>query len=665
MRADLDGIDFEFVRRLLRFRPDVSGIATGWMEARGNIDHVHCSGRLAVSGGVFNGLEFDSLGVAVTSDADGTELRDLQLVTPHGALRGHLRIGLLPSLGRWFGPGPVPQQARTDVDAATIDGEFRFADLDLDRLWQARGTGTLPPRWSARLSSQLAISGTLGAPRLDMQGMANRIHITPVTVDSLAFDVAYADENLVLRKLDLNTEGQVLHAEGRVPARLHWRHSPQLLRDRPLEGVAVLPHSSFAIVEHFLPMFEPPPVSLPRGEVEGRLQAQGTLQALKLDGGFRVTKASFMLRDMEEVFRDVDAVGTFSGNKLVITELHGATGSKGRITGSGDVDLSGLRLTGYNFKLDLQEVTIRSVPDITAVVNGHEVKIQGHEVGNRLIPEISGNVDVLRGEIRQEFSSEGGAEPIFATDVPPLYLNLTLRADRGDVWIRNSIVDAELEGNLTVTLDERGLGTEGEVRVRRGTYSYLVNRFDITRGVLDFSRGSGFNPQLDIEGQSGRPGERNYITLRGTATEPQLSFRSDRSDRSSDEIQQDLFTAEGDRDQAAATAIADFAEQTLRDLRALPSFSIDPALKEGSGPATNATNAYSYNVSAGTEISNRVWLVYTQGVNSDLGQRVAIEVDINRWLLLGSSYERRDVTTTGLNQPQNAYDINLKYRHEY
>src|SRR4030095_15623537 len=142
----------------------------------------------------------------------------------------------------------------------------------------------------------------------------------------------------------------------------------QLLRDRPLEGHAVLPHSSFAIVEHFLPMFEPPPVSLPRGEVEGRIQAQGTLQALKLDGGFRVTKASFMLRDMEEVFRDVDAVGTFSGNTLVITELHGATGSKGRITLGSEpakVDLSGLRLTGYKFVLDLQEVTIRSVPDIT------------------------------------------------------------------------------------------------------------------------------------------------------------------------------------------------------------------------------------------------------------------------------------------------------------
>jgi hypothetical protein len=95
--------------------------------------------------------------------------------------------------------------------------------------------------------------------------------------------------------------------------------------------------------------------------------------------------------------------------------------------------------------------------------------------------------------------------------------------------------------------------------------------------------------------------------------------------------------------------------------------SIDPAEGDKAATTTNqSTNTtFRYNVSAAREISNRVFLIYTQGVNSDLAQRVAVEIDINRWLLLETLYERRSVTEAGIDQPQNAYELNFKYRYEY
>ena len=73
-----------------------------------------------------------------------------------------------------------------------------------------------------------------------------------------------------------------------------------------------------------------------------------------------------------------------------------------------------------------------------------------------------------------------------------------------------------------------------------------------------------------------------------------------------------------------------------------------------------------FNVSAGKAITDRVFLIYTQGMyQSDISQRVAVEIDIVRGLLLASSYTRRNIPDGSTNRPQNAFDIDLKFRYEY
>jgi hypothetical protein len=153
--------------------------------------------------------------------------------------------------------------------------------------------------------------------------------------------------------------------------------------------------------------------------------------------------------------------------------------------------------------------------------------------------------------------------------------------------------------------------------------------------------------------------------MTGSAMSPHLAFRSDRVDVSSDAIMGELLDPTGG-EAPATTAIADFAEQVVRDLAALPQFSIDPASRDSDLGSAQRTSVFSgVNVSAGRALSDRVFLVYTQGVKSDIKQKVSIEVDINRWLLMESSYERRILSEAGIDRGQNAFDVNLKYRHVY
>jgi len=426
----------------------------------------------------------------------------------------------------------------------------------------------------------------------------------------------------------------------------------------------VLPRSSFTLLERFVDLFEPPPGGLPRGEIEAALTVGGSVAKPELSGDVRVYGASFMLRDLQEVYRDVNATGVFGGGRLKFTSLAGSSGG-GRATGrKGEIEFAHWRVKDYAFVFDLDRFTVWSVPEMSALVSGR-LQVEGVDVGGEEpIPSLSGKFSVLEAEITQEFANTDAGPPVVDTDRPEWLCDLELQAPKGRVWVRNAQVDAELAGNIRVVRSTEGLDYRGLATVRRGTYTLPFVRFEITRGELDFSRHQGLDPEFDVEARTGRSGQRTYVTLTGSLSRPRLDFRSDRSELTSEQIQQQLVQV-GTED--AGGAIADVAEQAIRDLRLLDHISIDPADR---APSTNnaagesaSSGLVSYNVSAGRAISDRVFLVYTQGVNSDIQQRVALEVDINRWLLLESAYERR--TITAADQAQNAFDLNFKYRHEY
>ena len=104
-------------------------------------------------------------------------------------------------------------------------------------------------------------------------------------------------------------------------------------------------------------------------------------------------------------------------------------------------------------------------------------------------------------------------------------------------------------------------------------------------------------------------------------------------------------------------------ERIFQDLEFIESFHIDPA---SDSLSSKDTVMVPFNVSAGKAISDRVFLIYTQGMNqSDISQRVAVEIDIVRGLLLASSYTRRNIPDSSANRSQNAFDIDLKFRYEY
>jgi autotransporter translocation and assembly factor TamB len=668
-RAEAVGFDFAFLRQMVRLRHEISGTASGWVEAHGSLDRTRLDGRLTAWAGTWNGLAFDSLFVALHSDAQAVEVEELRLASPSGALAGHLRCGYLPGLGRWL-EAQRGVRSEEEVAAAQLSGTLRFDDLDLAAVWQARAPDQPPPAWSARVSSTVRVSGRVAAPELDLAGEVHEVRRGGEGFEVVRFTARYADERLSVQDAEVVDAGQKLLVGGQLPLRLDLRHRPLLLRDAPLVAHVTLPRSSFAIVRRFVNLFEPPPPGLPEGEIEARLDLSGTLSSPQAHGGVQVHAAAFSLRDLEEVYFGVDAQGEFEGKTLHFTALSGRTGDRGTLRGvpcgtdaggpPGKIVFENLRSPNFEWCLELDHVPIFSIPEMSGLVNGTLTLTNADPHGPRPVPDLDADLTVLEAEITQEFAADPDQGEVLDTDRPEWVGALSLHAPNGNVWIKNTQADAELEGNVQIVRSmQAGLDVKGQARVKRGNYSLYFERFEITRGDLDFSRHPGFDPELDIEARRGRPGRRIYVTLTGPSTQPRLSFRSDQADLTSDEIQQMLLGFDVSEEPVAA--VATVAERTLNDLPWLQYFAVDPANTD----STLSRNLISYNVSAGRALSERIFLIYTQGVKSDINQRVSLEVDINRWLLLESSYERRNISVAGPDQPQNAFDVNLKYRHEY
>jgi hypothetical protein len=658
-RAEVSDFDLEFLSSFMPWEHLAAGSGTGWFEAHGDLDRTQVDARLRIVEGSWNSLPFDSLQVEVQSDAFSIELRHLELQTPFGDLVAAGRLGYLPAMRRWVSAASGSRDA-VALRAAAVSGHIHVQDLQLDRAWMARRNDAPEPEWLARVTADVDVQGSVASPQLSLQGRAGDMVFPSLRADSLTASLAYAKDSLNVQDFALQVGDARLLATGMLPVTISLTSKPQVRRDRPVQVQMTLPRSSFAVVQRLIPMFEAVPQGVPVGEIDAQLEMAGSLDDPRFAGSMAAHGVGFTFAGMEEVYRDVHTVGTFEGNTLRLQDIRASIGKEGRVSGAGTLRFGGLEVKDYHFDLRADRILVNSIPQVLALVSGNIAVDAESVLDQAIVPMFTGDLQVHEAIITQEFggSSVGGGV-LASTDLPEWLADVSVDAP-GNVWIKNTTVDMELEGQVQVVRNTAGLSVNGVANIRRGNYSLYLERFEITRGELDFSRYPGFQPEMDIEARQGRPGSRIYVHLTGRPPDNlRWSLSSDRGE-TSDQLQQALFLSpENDPFNVTTTVV----ERIFQDLQFIESFHIDPA---NDSLATQDAAIVPFNVSAGKAISDRVFLVYTHGMNeSDINQRVAVEIDIVRGLLLASSYTRRNIPDSSTNRSQNAFDIDLKFRYEY
>ncbi|HEX6141485.1 MAG TPA: translocation/assembly module TamB domain-containing protein, partial [Geminicoccaceae bacterium] len=305
------------------------------------------------------------LTVALAGEA--IDVSALDLTFAGGRLRGDARIG----------PGPVAAEVR-------LDG------LPLENL---QSLGAPPLRGTA--SAALDLDGRSNDPTLTLE-----VRIP----DLRSPDPAYGDVPPLDLALDARLAGRRLEASVRATG----------LTDRPITGRLAAP--LLVDLEHFA--FEVPEtgrlgggleadVQLRRvadllaldgqrleGQLEARLELAGTVAEPVADGRIELDDGRYENGTTGTVLTNVTLRATIDADRLAVQELSARDGGRGRLTGSGRIDLDPAQNYPLAVQVNLKDATLVRRDDVEATLGG-QVRLEGDLQRSA----VRGRVVVERAEI--------------------------------------------------------------------------------------------------------------------------------------------------------------------------------------------------------------------------------------------------------------------------
>ena len=117
--------------------------------------------------------------------------------------------------------------------------------------------------------------------------------------------------------------------------------------------------------------------------------------------------------------------------------------------------------------------------------------------------------------------------PIGRRRLPWRYLIDATAASR--ISVDGMGLDSEWSADVILrgTTDDPRIG--GSAEVVRGDYTFAGTQFELTRGEIEFDANLPVDPRLDIRAETESDGLTVEVTVRGSATQPEIAFTSDPS----------------------------------------------------------------------------------------------------------------------------------------
>ncbi len=249
-------------------------------------------------------------------------------------------------------------------------------------------------------------------------------------------------------------------------------------------------------------------------------------EATIANGRLRYTSLPQSLQDVNgrllfdaEGIRIVDAVAQLGGGSV---RFGGRVGLKGVSIGDLDLTANGEQMhlrypEGFQSTIDAG-LTLRGDP--SAMVLGGTVTIRDGVYNKYFQP----NVDIF------SLASGGGVTPGFAAEAPPIPVRYDIKIDApGTLRVDNNLARIVSRADLRLSGTYDHPVVFGRADIERGQVLFEGNRYQITRGTIDFYNPTRIQPFIDIEaeGRVRAPGVTDpyRITLAVSGTlDGQMSF---------------------------------------------------------------------------------------------------------------------------------------------
>jgi autotransporter translocation and assembly factor TamB len=661
------GIDLTVLRDVAKLPFRLNGNGDFKLGLSGSMDDPRGRLEITIRDGVVDSVSFDHMTARAEFDGAAYHVDHLQVIAGRDTVS---------ATGAWMSNVSPVQISEGDrprgLWQAPLKGRLRFGHFPLATVFQAMHKPVLV---AAAFEGSLELGGTLESPTAHLRGA-----IVPAPGEGREFppaevDVRYADNAIRVAKFN-TTDGSRMRLSGTFPMAFSFEEGARVESNRPLDfqlEIAPKDNEPIEIGRYF------DGVSLLRGVLSGTVAGSGTPSQPRLSGGLAFTRGDLRIVGLEEDFRDIAVRVDFIDDVVRLTSLSARSGEKGSMVASGWARHANYRPVDYKLDLNLREFELRSIPDIELRTDGHLVARLVDARGNRRIPRITGNLAVREAEITMDITQTaggtGGAEFTRPTDTPNWTASVDIDAEK-NVWIRNQDLNVELEGDLILNRDERGVYFRGDMSILRGSYYVAGNRFEITDGTFDFSASETLRPSMQINA---------FTPYLGSASGPVPASSADDTeniylslswpyDEKEPRINLSYAGAQGYSDAEVwamlgrnnlGAGVATNALQRVIDSQMtgggvdvqVGQRLVDPNSKTGETETTVGLQKYLW---------SDIYLRYQRGLSAQSEQEVSVEYRLGRRFLIRSQMiqnSRRRTTTR--DQYTDEYNLDFKYRFEF
>ena len=639
----------------------INGALTADLALAGSSAEPELSATADLTGSEFRLARLDSLHLEARYARHIATIDRLDLRTPYGRLTA---TGTLAN-PQATKPGDFWPDARLDLALGVADADWAFlAQFHLPAL----------DRLAGRFRGDFRLTGSPRAPFAAGTVESAPFNVHWLHLQQLRGNVALTPTQLTLSELD-GVRG-ALRVSGRIelPLQADFLKSPVSPPDGPFLMAIEIPDGS-----DLAPLAQATNAFTEAGGRGGMsLRVAGPASHPLFSGWARVRGGRCVLKGQAEIYRDVAADGLWDGDLFTLTGIQGGEGARGTLSGEGLLRFHGLQLKGFDIRLDADRFLVASIPDLRALVRGRDVHVTGVKVGpdSVMVPKFTGQLEVVEGRYSGDFAERPTvSDPRLATLAPDWVAELHVFGPPRTTLISNRAMELAMGGDVDLVRSLEGLYLSGSMDINAGRLVVFNNDFRVVTGRLDFTRGSGVVPQVDMTAEttvrlpdqgpfSNRALEKITAVVTGRMDAPSVELRSE-SGYNRAAVERLLLglspsatespVSAGLKDASIAAGFNLLEREIAAELKWIDTFDVEVA----SAREQNAITTRRL-IGVGKYLGQDLYVKVAHGL-SESERDLLIEYQMTDHLLLQSEISRRLDVELG----NTTYNLDLKYRFEY
>ncbi|MEM9062095.1 MAG: translocation/assembly module TamB domain-containing protein [Pseudomonadota bacterium] len=393
----------------------------------------------------------------------------------------------------------------------------------------------------------------------------------------------------------------------------------------------------------------PAPGHVLSGDTVIDLGVSGDIADPKISGGVRVRDGGYQNLDLGTILTDLKIDTDLLPDGALGLDVMASDGAKGTVKTEGRIALD---QSGLKIDTTIDSAILMRREDVTARTDG-SVSIAGPM--NAL--KVTGGIVIEEAEVRlvnnnppsivelDEVLIKGAPDPEQSDEDSSVTLDLTISSP-GRMFVRGRGLDSEWKMDLAVRGNAAKPRISGSVDRVRGQLDLIGKAFELERGRIFFDGGASIDPIIDVMLTRETRDLTGRIVVDGSASDPNLSFRS---------------TPALPEDEVLPRVLFGKSSQALTGSQAI-SLGIGLAtLMDGSGGTIDSVRGAvgldslrldqdedgNTAVAAGKEVAEGVWVGTKQPLGEG-GTSVVVEVEVFEDILLDTEIEAGGDASVGL-----------------